>query len=184
MSLSLTTIPIVPESQTIPADESVESAGMCHCFPQRVSVIRAFGPQRQHSEVVSNGMRSAQRSHASTCIVLWKQTSVHVVVCMQSVNFKSFPRTYTLRDARCALRLTSAHGCRGQHEWDWIALTHFPPPGATRLTYEQRLRVDKRQTQVAKRPALAATIVVGGSVPVTLLGECALSRLLTLLIRI
>jgi hypothetical protein len=32
------------ESQTIPADESVESAGMCHCFPQRVSVVRAFGP--------------------------------------------------------------------------------------------------------------------------------------------
>jgi hypothetical protein len=45
--------PIVSDSQTIPADKSVESAGMCHCFPQRVSVVRAFGPQRQHSEVVS-----------------------------------------------------------------------------------------------------------------------------------
>ncbi len=43
---------IVSESQ-ITANESVESAGMCHCFPQRVSVVRAFGPQRQHSEVVS-----------------------------------------------------------------------------------------------------------------------------------
>jgi hypothetical protein len=56
--LSLTTITdddshIVSERQTIPADESVESAGTCHCFPQRVSVVRAFGPQRQHSEVVS-----------------------------------------------------------------------------------------------------------------------------------
>ncbi len=44
---------IVSESQTIPADESGKSAGMCHCFPQRVSVVRAFGPQRQHCEVVS-----------------------------------------------------------------------------------------------------------------------------------
>ncbi len=44
----------VSESQTLPADESVESAGwMCHCFPQRVSVVRAFGPQRQHCEVVT-----------------------------------------------------------------------------------------------------------------------------------
>jgi hypothetical protein len=31
----------VSESQTIPADESVESDGTCHCFPQRVSVVRA-----------------------------------------------------------------------------------------------------------------------------------------------
>jgi hypothetical protein len=51
----------VSESQTIPADESVESAGMCHCFPQRVSVVRAFGPQRQHSEAVTKQWH-AQRS--------------------------------------------------------------------------------------------------------------------------
>ncbi len=75
---------IVSESQIIPADESVESAGVCHCFPQRVSVVRAFGPQRQHSEVVHAHNFSAQRSHAAMCIVLWKQTSVHVVVCMRS----------------------------------------------------------------------------------------------------
>ena len=52
---------IVSESQTLPADESVESAGMCHCFPQRVSVVRAFGPQRQHSEAVTKQWH-AQRS--------------------------------------------------------------------------------------------------------------------------
>ncbi len=54
-SLSLTTI---PESQTLPADESVESAGMCHCFPQHVSVVRAFGAQRQHCEVASKQWRA------------------------------------------------------------------------------------------------------------------------------
>ena len=44
---------IVSESQTLPADESDEYAGMCHCFPQRVSVVRALSAQRQHREVVS-----------------------------------------------------------------------------------------------------------------------------------
>ncbi len=69
---------IVSESQTLPADKSVESAGMCHCFPQRVSVVRALSAQRQHREVVSKQwLRSAQSLHA-------KRTSVHVVVCMLS----------------------------------------------------------------------------------------------------
>ncbi len=69
-----------------------------------------------------------------------------------------------------------------QHERNWIALTHFPPPwGHTpRIRISQRPRVDKRQTQVAKRPALNLPSshdgVVGGSVLVTLLGECALIR--------
>ncbi len=43
----------ISDDDSTPADKFVESAGKCHCFPQRVSVVRAFGPQRQHCEVVS-----------------------------------------------------------------------------------------------------------------------------------
>ena len=147
----------VSESQTLPADESVEYAGMCHCFPQRVSVVRALSAQRQHREVVSNQWH-AQCSKL-TCINVHRsmetnkcaRCGVHAKQFRNVRAFLSAPRIYTQRDARCALTLTSAHGCRGQHERDWIALTHFPPPGATRLAYKRRRRLDKRQTQVAKR---------------------------------
>jgi hypothetical protein len=98
---------IVSESQTLPADESVESAGMCHCFPRRASVVRAFSAQRQHREVVSKQWHAqCSSSHASTCIVLWKRTSVHVVVCMRSSFVMSSPprgrsvRSYTHERAR------------------------------------------------------------------------------------
>ncbi len=76
---------IVSESQTLPADESIESAGMCHCFPQRVSVVRAFGPQRQHCEVVSKQWH-AQCSTLARINVhrSLERTSVHVVVCRRN----------------------------------------------------------------------------------------------------
>jgi hypothetical protein len=129
-------------------------------------------------------MRGAQRSHASTCIVLWKQTSVHVVVCVRSTlvmsELSSPPRTYTLRDARCAL-----HSQARTAVADSTSGTGSLSPTSRHLgPHASRKSSDCVWTNVKPRGRSgqhstcrqAATIVVGGSVPVTLLGECALSR--------
>jgi hypothetical protein len=88
------------------------------------------------------------------------------------------PRTYTLRDAWCALSLTSAHGFRcmsrtaraGLDRSHPLTCTHFPPPGASRGASHIAF---KRRTQ----PALKLRLLSWWEyVPVTLLGECALSR--------
>ncbi len=75
---------IVSESQTLPADESVESAGMCHCFPQHASVVRAFGPQRQHCEVVSKQWHAQCSTLACVNVHRSLETNKHVVVCLRS----------------------------------------------------------------------------------------------------
>jgi hypothetical protein len=153
------------ESQIIPADESFESAGTCHYFPQCVSVVRAFGPQRQHSEMVSNQCARCV-VHAEYLSNVLSTTHVHTAWTLGA--------HFTHKGARLSL----------QRERDWIALTHFPPPWGHTPRTACACSSDSVWTNVKPRGRSgrhstcpqATTPVVGGSVLVTLLGECALIR--------
>ncbi len=120
MSLSLTTIPIVFESQTLPADESV----VCWhvpLFPPTCSVVRAFGAQRQHCEVVSkqwhaqcariNVRRSLETNKCARCGVHAEQfrnvraflSTSHLHTAGRSVRSYTHKRAQLSRTARAGL---------------------------------------------------------------------------------
>jgi hypothetical protein len=180
---------IASESQTLPADESAESAGTCHCFPQRVSVVRAFGAQRQHCEVVSkqwhaqcsklariNVHRSLETNKCARCGVHAEQfrneraflSTSHLHTAGRSVRSYTHKRARLSRTARAglgSLSPTSRH--LGPHRSPISAATCVwakvsNPGGEAAGT-----------TQPALKPRLLSWV---GSVPVTLLGERALSK--------
>ncbi len=108
MSLSLTTIPIsCPKVRHYQQTNPLSLAGMCHCFPQRVSVVRALSAQRQHREVVSKQWR-AQCSKLA-CINVHRSLETNKCVrcgvhAVQFRNVRAFLSTSHLRTAGRSVR--------------------------------------------------------------------------------
>jgi hypothetical protein len=138
--------------------------------------------QRSGEQTMASVALNACTHQRASSYVLWKQTSVHVVLCRQSTlgtqELSSPPRTYTLRGRLVRTSLTRAH------ERDWIALTHFPPPWGHTPRTAYAFSSDRVWTNVKPRwrsgrhstCPQATTTVVSGSMLVTVLGECAVIR--------